>query len=145
MTNKVRVLYLCSGRSFYYNNLNRKIFEAASSVSNNGHDIKIICGGDIYANKVEKLNEYGAQSTYSRWYKKQKWLQPVVTSLSEWRDIKHDKFLYSKLQDVYESWKPDIIWERSSRLQQPSFCRRHKYKPPGQLPKRSQGCAGQGS
>ncbi len=41
---------------------------------------------------------------------------PFVTSVSEFRDIRHDKLMRSQLQDECKNWIPDVVWERSSRL-----------------------------
>ena len=51
-----------------------------------------------------------------RWYRKAPSIGPLITSLSEWRDVKHDRMVLHHLQKACKTWRPQIIWERSCRL-----------------------------
>lgn len=111
-----RILYICGGRSFFSDNLSRKISEVANCWRRTGHDVKHICGGDILSKSVPDGGTYGSQETFTRWYRKAPGVKPLVTSMSEWRDIRHDKLMLEHLQSICSQWRPDVVWERSCRL-----------------------------
>lgn len=111
-----RVLYLCPGRSFRVGRLGRKLAGVAQCWRDAGHDVKHICGGDIHDGAVPDGGGYGYQETHTRWYRKAPGMAPLVTSMSEWRDIRHDSQMLEHLTGVCRNWRPDVIWERSCRL-----------------------------
>jgi glycosyltransferase involved in cell wall biosynthesis len=117
-TNPTKILYLCGGRSFFFKNLSRKIEEVAACWLRIGHKVKQVYGGDISSVCSATNNEdsYGSQETYVRWYRKTARIAPLVASISEWRDIKHDRLILKYLTELCRGWKPDIVWERSCRL-----------------------------
>lgn len=111
----VRVLYLCSGRSFFSKHLNRKLREVVSCWRRAGHDVRQICGGDLLSNG-ERASRYGSPEVHNQWLRRARGLKALRNTLSEWRDIQHDRQVLSALDSVCASWHPDVIWERSSRL-----------------------------
>jgi len=111
-----RILYLCPGRSFYSGHLGRKLAGVAQCWRDAGHDVKHICGGDICGDGAPGGGGYGWQGTHTRWYRKAPGMAPLVTSVSEWRDIRHDSQMLEHLATVCRDWRPDVIWERSCRL-----------------------------
>lgn len=82
-----------------------------------GHDVLHVCGGDILVGAGEgRTPEYGAVSFHRQWYRRTGILEPLVRSISEWRDIQHDEAMVRHLGTVCHTFKPDLIWERSCRL-----------------------------
>lgn len=113
------MLYICGGRSFFSSTPGRKIGEVVKCWRTAGHGVSHVCGGDIlaeYSRGVAPPVSYGSQKTYTRWYKKLPGTDPLVHTLSEWRDIQHDKRILGYLYKNYTSKKVRLVWERSSRL-----------------------------
>ncbi|HAA57814.1 MAG TPA: hypothetical protein DCE42_23815 [Myxococcales bacterium] len=108
------ILYLCAGRSFHSSQPGRKIGEVVRCWRAEGHTVTHLCGGDILGQPSER--SYGAQKTYTSWYRKRPSLQPLVHSYSEWKDIQHDRQLARYLEEHLRDTPIDLIWERSSRL-----------------------------
>jgi glycosyltransferase involved in cell wall biosynthesis len=82
-----------------------------------GHEILHVCGGDILGGSDGgNAKEYGSDAFYRQWYRRTGILDPFIRSASERRDIQHDAAMTRHLKQVCESFKPDLIWERSSRL-----------------------------
>lgn len=115
--NAIGVLYLCGGRSFYSGKPGRKIAGVVESWHRMGHEVMHVCGGDIlHGSEISHSAEYGSVSFYRQWYRQLQVLAPLVHTASERRDIQHDAAMTQHLEQVFESFKPDLIWERSSRL-----------------------------
>ena len=113
----MRILYLCGGRGFCGHRLNRKLFEVARCWRDAGHEVMHLCGGDIVSSDTAAGEEdYGSQKVYTRWYRTLPGMQPLITSMSECRDIRHDRMILEHLTAVSRDWRPDIVWERSCRL-----------------------------
>lgn len=74
----------------------------------------MICGGDIDGS-ISGLAacESGGAETGLR---QMKWVQPFVNSISEKRDIEHDRKVITAARKMVSQRRPDIIWERSARL-----------------------------
>ena len=110
---------MCSGRSFYINSVGRKISGVANSWIEMGHRVHHICGGDIENNigsdlkPILKLNQIIPNSWRSKIIKK---IALISNSISEWRDIQHDKKIFKFLMVNSIEYKPNLIWERSCRL-----------------------------
>lgn len=116
---KREIVYICGGRSFFSSAPGRKIGEVVKCWRTAGHEVMHVCGGDILPETnggVAPPVTYGSQETFMRWYKKIPGTDPVVHSLSEWRDIQHDKRMLVHLQKNYYSKNVQVVWERSSRL-----------------------------
>lgn len=125
-----QLLYLCGGRSFHSNSPGRKISEVVNCWRKAGFRINHVCGADIYDSGTRVGQDYGAQDTYSRWYRKLPVVSSLVTSLSEWRDIRHDKEMLRHLRGEFDRSKPEVIWERSSRLHNAGLILAREYKVP---------------
>ena len=112
-----RILYLCGGRSFTSAAPPRKIQEVVNCWRRAGHDVRHVCGGDVPPRPpTESPAVYGAQATHTRWFRKIPMSAPLITSLSERRDIQHDAQMLNFLRNGLEDWRPDLVWERSCRL-----------------------------
>jgi glycosyltransferase involved in cell wall biosynthesis len=112
-----RILYICGGRSFYREDLNRKLMEVAKCWERAGHEVKHICGGDlIEKGRNSRAVEYGEQSAHAKWYRRNPIFKLAVTSVSEGRDLLHDRKMFEVIMNECKEWGPEIIWERSSRL-----------------------------
>ncbi len=113
--NKKNIIYNISGRSFSIHSLGRKISEVISSWQPK-YNIEVTCGKDIYNNTFQKpSSDYGNQATHMKSYRN-KWISPIVISISELKDIIHDKNLLKYLKNKYSNKDIAIVWERSSRL-----------------------------
>lgn len=109
-----KILYICGGRSFHVASPGRKIASVAQCWRELGHDVVHVCGGDI--EDGNRPMDYGSQQIYGRWYRRLAALDPLVQSVGEWRDMRHDTRLLDRLVKVAEDESPILIWERSSRL-----------------------------
>ena len=65
---------------------------------------------------AEPAADYGAQSHYAPWYRSHPALAPLRHSLSEWRDMQHDRLVESHLRSLSDGPRPTLICERSARL-----------------------------
>lgn len=82
-----------------------------------GYDVQHICGGDLYESSSTQAEDAKAQQQFhQKWYRRLPFMSPFVQSCSERRDIAHDELMLEKLRSLVKERKPDIIWERSSRL-----------------------------
>jgi len=115
---KANILYNISGRSFHNNALGRKISEVISSWQNNDYKLNIICGGDINNSDTQeqKTSSYGSSEFHQQSFRKNKLLTPLIHTMSELKDIIHDKKLYAELCEKYDDKEMTLVWERSSRL-----------------------------
>lgn len=113
-----RILYLCGGRSFCSSSPSRKLAEVVACWRRVGHDVKHVCGGDVSRDGCGTGSgvSYGSQETYTRWYRRTPCMAPLVVSVSERRDIRHDRLMLERLRVVGREWQPDVVWERSCRL-----------------------------
>lgn len=111
-----RVVYVCGGRSFFAATLSRKLAEVPQCWRQLSHEVAQVCGGDV---------QFGIQAGTSPlllptasgatgWQKRLP--EALVVSLSEYRDIRHDRIVLEHLRSRFRDWRPEIIWERSSRL-----------------------------
>ncbi|NCD40817.1 MAG: glycosyltransferase family 1 protein [Bacteroidia bacterium] len=114
---KHRVVYTCGGRSFFSVSPGRKIFSVVNCWRGMGHSVAHVCGGDIFdTSSAVKPPEYGAGSFHRQWYRRVRVLDPLIRTVSERRDIQHDAMMEKHLVHVSETFRPDLIWERSCRL-----------------------------
>lgn len=112
-----RVLYIAGGRSVSGNDPGRKITSIIGCWQMMGQDIKSVFGKDLMRCKTTGSDkDFGHVSHYRQWYRRTGILDPLIHTLSEWRDIQHDAAMARHLESVSESFKPDLIWERSCRL-----------------------------
>lgn len=112
-----RILYVCSARSFRSYRLRRKMKDMVKCWRKLGYEVEHFCGGDLYesSNTLEDDAKATAQY-YQKWFRKVPFISPFVQSCSERRDIHHDSLMLDKLVSLTNQQKPDIIWERNSRL-----------------------------
>lgn len=112
------IIYNISGRSFHHHSLGRKISEVINSWESNNYELNVICGGDINSSDTQeqKKSSYGASEFHQQSFRKNKFLTPLIHSLSELKDILHDRKLFAKLSEKYDDQAVDLVWERSSRL-----------------------------
>jgi glycosyltransferase involved in cell wall biosynthesis len=112
----VNIFYVCGGRSFRSDNLRPKIEGIVNCWRQSGHKVDVICGGDF--SQAEGAYQAGTANAQSpqKWYRELKILSPLKNSISEKRDIDNDKLMQARLELMTSQNKPDIIWERNSRL-----------------------------
>lgn len=118
MTSPKSIIYNISGRSFHCFSLGRKISEVINSWENDQYDLNVICGGDINCSNPQKQkpSTYGASEFHQQSFRKNKFLTPLIHSLSELKDIFHDRKLYKELCRKNDEIEMILVWERSSRL-----------------------------
>lgn len=108
-----RVLYLASGRGFRSGpTLLRKIEGVIGSFRVVGAQVRVICGEDIQDRKTQAVPLSQKVKPATR--------LPLGSflyhSVSEFRDIRHDRRLKEMVEQVIGEFRPTLIWERSSRL-----------------------------
>ena len=113
-----RIMYLCSGRSFRSRDTGRKFGGIIGCWRKMGHEVLHICGGDISSTTTsDSSKKYdGNISHFRKWHQRSVLALPFARSVSEYRDIQHDAALLRHLEKECNSYKPDLIWERSCRL-----------------------------
>lgn len=117
MNTPTKVLYIAGGRSVSGQDPGRKILSILDCWRRNVHFISAVFGGDIRGGSAARgLNDFGSVSFHRQWYRRINLLNPLIHTLSEWRDIQHDAAMVRHLELSLESSKPDLIWERSCRL-----------------------------
>lgn len=109
------IIYNVSGRSFRNNNLGRKISEVIACWKSS-FDIEVICGGDLYEVSTEKNYCNDTSAHHDQSFRKIKFLEPVINSISEIKDLIHDRKLYAKLCEKYDEKEITLVLERSCRL-----------------------------
>jgi glycosyltransferase involved in cell wall biosynthesis len=93
----------------------RKISGVVDCWRRAGHEVKHICGGDL-PHPATTTTSYGAPETFSKWYRRNRLLDPMVNSVSEAKDIVHDQRMARALKSLVGEWRPHVVWERSCRL-----------------------------
>jgi glycosyltransferase involved in cell wall biosynthesis len=111
----LKVLYIASGRTVSEKNQGRKIEAILSCWRKSGHEVVTIFGGE-FEGGIGISGGAEKKITTQKWYRKLKVLAPLFNTISEWRDIAHDKFILGQINKIFESFKPDLVWERSFRL-----------------------------
>ena len=109
------ILYLISGRSFFSRDMGRKLSEVCTCFQTIT-DVEVICGGDISKTNevVQKSLPVASSEYHSKWYRKNRFVNFFVRSISELKDIYHTYVTYSYI--CKNGKKYELIWERSSRL-----------------------------
>lgn len=112
------IIYNISGRSFHNHTLGRKISEVIKSWESDKYNLNVICGGDInnLDTQEQKTSSYGASEFHQQSFRKNKLLTPLIHTMSELKDILHDRKLYVELCKKYNEKEMTLVWERSSRL-----------------------------
>jgi glycosyltransferase involved in cell wall biosynthesis len=112
------IVYVASGRSFFGNSPGRKLDSICSTWRARGHSVELVCGGDLYGAddpEVEVVKRKRSRRLSSGPSQRGVHM-PVVHSVSEYRDIRHDRLLRDYLLARIGSAKPKLIWHRASRL-----------------------------
>ncbi|MGI9518200.1 MAG: glycosyltransferase family 4 protein [Pirellulaceae bacterium] len=112
------IYYVCGGRSFYEANPGRKIFEVVRCWRELGFEVEHICGGDLRDHNPHGDGSTPATAVTSHPGRSRlKSLLPALShSISEYRDIAHDRRVRERLDQLSTNRKPALVWERSSRL-----------------------------
>jgi len=127
----INILYLCSGRGFKSKSLPRKIAKVIESFKKTGNNVFVISGDDIYNTKDHKIFDKNNRRRYNKVVFLSKNIFSIVFhSISEIRDIIHDNYLFSYLDNFVCKNNIDLIWERSSRLHRAGIKISKKYKIP---------------
>ena len=83
-----------------------------------GHEVELICGGDITGQRKNFSDSSSkvAKSKEKPWYRKSKLLSPIVDTISEVKNLRHDRRLAKLVEKRIHDFKPDLYLQRSSRL-----------------------------
>jgi glycosyltransferase involved in cell wall biosynthesis len=112
-----RILYICAGRSFQSKRPVRKIGDVVKCWRSLGYQVDHICGGDLYGSPVSLEADIKSKTQYyKKWYRQVSFMSPLVQTLSEWKNIRHDSLMFTTLDSCVKQQKPDLIWERNCRL-----------------------------
>lgn len=118
MKSSKKLLYLASGRSVLGKDPGRKISAILNCWLEAGHQVRAAYGGDFPGGVGETpaKGRFGDSAYHQKWYRRMRLMDPLVRSASERRDILHDTTMVRHLEGLCNSFKPDLIWERSCRL-----------------------------
>ncbi len=113
----MKLLYVVSGQSYSSAKPSRKILALVRCWREMGHEVELICGGDISAPKREGAAT-GSRPvrTEPPWYRRKPYLAPIVDSISEIKNLRHDRRLAKVVADRIETFRPDLYLQRASRL-----------------------------
>lgn len=113
-----RILYLAGGRSFGAASPPRKFSEIIQCWGRMGFAVELVCGGDLPGGAYhgEAVGERKALRRTPRWYRRLASFAPLVNSISEHHDIRHNAACLSHVRQLAGRARPDLIWERSCRL-----------------------------
>lgn len=113
---KIKMLYLISGRSAASWNIGRKIPEVTKAFREHA-DVDLFCGGDIkggrgYQNETHEM--CSVAEYHAKWYRRNSIVNFFVRSISEMKDMAHCFHSYQYIKNSGNQY--ELIWERSSRL-----------------------------
>jgi glycosyltransferase involved in cell wall biosynthesis len=118
----MKILYVVSGQSYYAASSSRKIEAMVNCWQQMGHEVRLICGGDVLPDWRSTKGQYGKGTRYHQpWYRKLSLFDPIVNTVSEYLNIQHDRRLTKVVQETLIDFKPDLYWQRSSRLDGQTF------------------------
>lgn len=114
----MKLLYIVSGQSYKSPRPSRKILALVQCWRDMGHEVELICGGDIggQASGNSAVGGKAAKGSKQPWYRKSGFLGPVVDSISEIKNLRHDWRLAKLVEQRICEFKPDLYLQRSSRL-----------------------------
>ncbi len=82
-----------------------------------GYEVEHIGGGDLDKTVNTAEDDIKAKVVFhQKWYRRLAFMSPFVQSYSEHRDICRNRLMFDKLLSLVNQNRPDVIWERSSRL-----------------------------
>lgn len=114
----MKLLYVVSGQSYKSPRPSRKILALVQCWRDMGHEVELICGGDIggQASGNSAVSGKAAKGSKQPWYRRIDLLGPVVDSISEIKNLRHDWRLAKLVEQRICEFKPDLYLQRSSRL-----------------------------
>ena len=113
----MKLLYVVSGQSYSSADPGRKIQSLVRCWRRMGHEVELICGDDVLPPRRKKRVRKGhANLANPPWYRKKTYLAPIVNSVSEGLNLRHDQRLSKVVADRIQSFRPDLYVQRSSRL-----------------------------
>lgn len=113
----MKLLYVVSGQSYSSSNPGRKIQSLVRCWREMGHEIELICGGDVLPpRRKESVRKGHANLANPPWYRKKRYLAPIVNSVSEVMNLIHDRRLSKVVTNRIRTFKPDLYLQRSSRF-----------------------------
>lgn len=119
------ILYVRSERAAYAARTSRKVSAIHDQWRDLGYDVEMVCGGDVLdgtpSGGAAGAAEGGAVEPRppGRWSSNpdlEGLAAPLVHSISELRDIRHDRVLLQHLRRRMERGRPQLVWHRASRL-----------------------------
>lgn len=117
MSPSKKIIYIAGGRSIIRNAPGRKISSILNCWKRMGHQVQAVFGSDLpFGADPSDDQDFGHAKHSQKLYRRIKILNPFVQSVSEYRDIRHHNAMVTHLDSLVDSFRPDLIWERSSRL-----------------------------
>jgi len=114
------ILYVVSDRASYSANAGRKLREIRRTWQELGHEVELVCGGDTNAADPAAPAAAAAAKPRNPLLVSTPDLHglhaPLVHSVSEWRDLQHDRRLAPYLERFLAGRTPELIWHRASRI-----------------------------
>jgi glycosyltransferase involved in cell wall biosynthesis len=110
------ILYVRSERAAFATRMARKPQAIHETWRSMGFDVEMVNGGDVLVaggEEAEVPNDPGRFTSEPRMTGA---LAPLQYSMSEWRDLRHDRQLLAHLRERTRQRKPEMIWHRASRL-----------------------------
>lgn len=120
-----KILYICGGRGFLTARAGRKLHEVPNCWRRMGYEVIHFSGGDLYPGGSPSATS--VQEYHNKWYRRWKVFDPLVRSASERRDIQHNQRMLVRVGQLIEEHRPDLVWERSSRLATSGLDIAHRY------------------
>jgi len=118
----MRILYVASGRSFFSDRPTRKVEAIVRCWREMGHEVELLSGGDVLPpRRQEQVRQWHAAGARTPWFRRLPGLQPAVDTVSEWRDMRHDRRLRARVEARIRDFRPDLYWQRSARLDGGTF------------------------
>ncbi len=113
------ILYTVSDRGAFSKRAGRKIVEICRTWRELGYEVELTCGGDLLPESARPATGTPVVNKPSRFQSTvdlRGWHAPLVHSVSEWRDLQHDRQLAVHLRKVLGPRVPSLVWHRASRL-----------------------------
>lgn len=114
------IFYVVSDRGAFSTKAGRKLVAITRTWREMGYEVELVCGGDLAVQAGDPTGAAPAARGPSRFVSTpdlEGWQAPLVHSVSEWRDMQHDKKLGAYLRKLLDGRRPSVVWHRASRLQ----------------------------
>ncbi len=112
------ILYVRSERGAHSQRPSRKLLSIHQTWRSMGFEVELICGEDVYGPLTDE--SAGNKRTTPIQLRSNPGLTgiqaPLVHSVAEYRDIRHDGLLKALMLKRLAGRKPQVIWHRASRL-----------------------------